>query len=160
MVSSVEGKLKAFVGHRWVVFVCAMWDMSFAGTAYMFGSISPVIKSSMGFNQKQVAFLSVAKDLGDNVGLLAGKISEAWPVWRVILVGVVQNVVGYGLVWLVVTHRFPSLPLWAVSSSYSITQTNSIFNFFIFCALLLSSLISPSPCFYLKIHTKFTWYTP
>lgn len=73
-----------------------------------------MIKSSMGFNQKQVAFLSVAKDLGDNVGLLAGLISEQWPPWRVILVGVVQNVVGYGIVWLVVTHRFPSLPLWAL----------------------------------------------
>jgi hypothetical protein len=111
---SLQEKLKKFVGHRWVVFVCAMWDMSFAGTAYMFGSISPVIKSSMGYNQKQVAFLSVAKDLGDNVGLLAGFISKAWPVWAVILVGVLQNVVGYGLVWLVVTHRLPSLPLWTV----------------------------------------------
>ena len=113
---SVHEKFKAFVGHRWLVFVCAMWDMSFAGTSYMFGSISPVIKSSMGYNQQQVAFLSVAKDLGDNVGLLAGKISEVSPTWRVILVGVLQNVVGYGLVWLIVTRRFPSLPLWMVSS--------------------------------------------
>ena len=119
-------KVKGFVGHRWVVFVCAMWDMSFAGTSYMFGSISPVIKSSMGFNQKQVAFLSVAKDLGDNVGLLAGKISQASPVWGLILVGVVQNVVGYGLVWLVVTHQLPALPLWLVSS---IQQSNGFFLF-------------------------------
>ncbi|KAJ1386199.1 Nodulin-like [Sesbania bispinosa] len=126
-MASVEGKLKTFVRHRWVVFVCAMWDMSFAGTAYMFGSISPVIKSSMGFNQKQVAFLSVAKDLGDNVGLLAGKISEDWPPWRVILVGIFQNVVGYGLVWLVVTHRFPSLPLWALCFFIFLGQNGSTY---------------------------------
>lgn len=124
---SLQEKLKKFVGHRWVVFVCAMWDMSFAGTAYMFGSISPVIKSSMGYNQKQVAFLSVAKDLGDNVGLLAGFISKAWPVWAVILVGVLQNVVGYGLVWLVVTHRLPSLPLWTLCFFILVGQNGSTY---------------------------------
>ncbi|KHN23980.1 protein NUCLEAR FUSION DEFECTIVE 4-like [Glycine soja] len=121
------GWVKGFVGHRWVVFVCAMWDMSFAGTSYMFGSISPVIKSSMGFNQKQVAFLSVAKDLGDNVGLLAGKISQASPVWGLILVGVVQNVVGYGLVWLVVTHQFPALPLWLLCIVIFVGQNGSTY---------------------------------
>ncbi|KAJ1405931.1 Nodulin-like [Sesbania bispinosa] len=93
-----------------------MWDLSFAGTAYMFGSISPVIKSTMGFNQQQVVLLSVAKDLGDCVGLLSGKLSEVWPTWRVMLVGVIQNLVGYGLVWLVVTHSLPSLPLWTLSA--------------------------------------------
>ncbi|OIW03370.1 hypothetical protein TanjilG_29355 [Lupinus angustifolius] len=91
-----------------------MWELSFAGTAYMFGSISPVIKASMGYNQKQVSLLILAKDLGDNVGLLAGKISEVSPTWVVMLVGIIQNVVGYGFVWLIVTHRFPALPLWAL----------------------------------------------
>ncbi|WJX35023.1 hypothetical protein P8452_23070 [Trifolium repens] len=124
---SIKEKLKKFIGHGWVVFVCSMWDMSFAGTAYMFGSISPVIKSSMGYNQKQVAFLSVAKDLGDNVGLLAGFISKIWPVWGVILVGVVQNVVGYGLVWLVVTHKIPSLPLWMLCFFILVGQNGSTY---------------------------------
>ncbi|XP_027365327.1 protein NUCLEAR FUSION DEFECTIVE 4-like isoform X2 [Abrus precatorius] len=124
---SVHERLKKFVGHRWMVFVCAMWDMSFAGTSYMFGSISPVIKSNMGFNQKEVALLSVAKDLGDNVGLLAGKISETCPTWGVILVGVFQNVVGYGLVWLIVTHRFPSLPLWVLCILIFVGQNGSTY---------------------------------
>ncbi|KAI4343600.1 hypothetical protein L6164_010934 [Bauhinia variegata] len=107
-------KLKVFMSHRWLVFVCAMWVQSFAGIAYMFGSISPIIKSTMGYNQKQIAMLGLAKDLGDNIGFVAGKISEFSPTWCVYLVGVVHNFVGYGLVWLIVTHRFPSLPLWAV----------------------------------------------
>ncbi|XP_020213168.1 protein NUCLEAR FUSION DEFECTIVE 4 isoform X1 [Cajanus cajan] len=124
---SVYEKVKGFAGHRWVVFVCAMWDMSFAGTSYMFGSISPVIKSSMGYNQKQVAFLSVAKDLGDNVGLLAGKISQASPIWGLILVGILQNVIGYGLVWLIVTHRFPSLPLWQLCILIFVGQNGSTY---------------------------------
>ncbi|KAI4336328.1 hypothetical protein L6164_014867 [Bauhinia variegata] len=67
----------------------------------------------MGYNQKQIALLALAKDLGDNIGLVAGKISKVSPTWGVYLVGAVQNLVGYGLVWLVVTHRVPSLPLWA-----------------------------------------------
>ncbi|RDX96938.1 Protein NUCLEAR FUSION DEFECTIVE 4, partial [Mucuna pruriens] len=124
---SVHEKLKGFVGHRWVVFVCAMWDMSFAGTSYMFGSISPVIKTSMGYNQKQVAFLSVAKDLGDNVGLLAGKISQVSPIWALILVGVFQNVLGYGLVWLIVTHQFPALPLWLLCIIIFVGQNGSTY---------------------------------
>jgi len=123
----VHEKVKGFVRHRWVVFVCAMWDMSFAGTSYMFGSISPVIKSSMGFNQKQVAFMSVAKDLGDNVGLLAGRFSQLYPISALILVGVLHNVLGYGLVWLVVTHRLPALPLWLVCSLPN-SQTNTPFS--------------------------------
>ncbi|KAJ1405935.1 Nodulin-like [Sesbania bispinosa] len=127
MVSTVQEKLKGFVGHRWVVFVCAMWDLSFAGTAYMFGSISPVIKSTMGFNQQQVVLLSVAKDLGDCVGLLSGKLSEVWPTWRVMLVGVIQNLVGYGLVWLVVTHSLPSLPLWTLCISIFVGQNGATY---------------------------------
>ncbi|KAJ7957241.1 Protein NUCLEAR FUSION DEFECTIVE 4-like [Quillaja saponaria] len=107
-------KFKAFLGNRWLVFVCAMWVQCSAGMAYMFGSISPMIKSSMGYNQKQVAMMGVAKDLGDNIGFVAGKLSEVLPIWAVLMVGVVQNFVGYGLVWLIVTHRFPSLPLWVL----------------------------------------------
>lgn len=113
---SLHEKAKEFVSHRWLVFVCAIWLQSFAGISYIFGSISPVIKTSMGYNQKQLALIGVAKDLGDNIGFLAGRISEVSPIWRVLLVGAFQNSVGYGLVWLVVTHRCPSLPLWAVSS--------------------------------------------
>ncbi|CAJ1975065.1 unnamed protein product [Sphenostylis stenocarpa] len=124
---AVNEKVKGFAGHRWVVFVCAMWDMAFAGTSYMFGSISPVIKSSMGFNQKQVALLSVAKDLGDNVGLLAGKISLFSPIWALFLVGIFQNVLGYGLVWLLVTHRIRSLPFWQLCILIFVGQNGSTY---------------------------------
>ena len=81
----------------------------------MFGSISPVIKSSLNYNQKQVARLGVAKDLGDSVGFLAGSMSEFLPLWALLLVGAIQNLVGYGWVWLVVTGKAPILPLWVVS---------------------------------------------
>ncbi|KAG6659732.1 hypothetical protein I3843_03G052600 [Carya illinoinensis] len=104
----------SFFTNRWLVFVAAMWLQSCAGIGYLFGSISPVIKGSLGYNQRQVARLGVAKDLGDSVGFLAGSLCEVLPLWAALLVGALQNLVGYGWVWLVVTGRAPTLPLWAM----------------------------------------------
>lgn len=108
-------RFRSFLSNRWLVFVAAMWLQSCAGIGYLFGSISPVIKSSLGYNQRQIARLGVAKDLGDSVGFLAGSLCEVLPLWGALLVGAIQNLVGYGLVWLIVTGRVPTLPLWAVS---------------------------------------------
>ncbi|KAL6497611.1 hypothetical protein OROHE_027240 [Orobanche hederae] len=107
-------RLSSFLNNRWLVFVAAMWIQSCAGIGYLFGSISPTIKSSLNYNQRQVARLGVAKDLGDSVGFLAGSFSERLPLWAALLVGAIQNFVGYGWVWLVVTGRSPVLPLWAM----------------------------------------------
>ncbi|XP_022737818.1 protein NUCLEAR FUSION DEFECTIVE 4-like [Durio zibethinus] len=107
-------KLKAFVNNRWLVFVCAMWVQSCAGVGYLFGSISPVIKTAMGYNQRQIAILGVAKDLGDSIGFVAGSLCETLPIWVILLIGVVQNFVGYGLVGLAVANILPDLPLWVM----------------------------------------------
>ncbi|KAF8118083.1 hypothetical protein N665_0006s0083 [Sinapis alba] len=114
MASTTREKFASFINNRWLVFVAAMWIQSCAGNGYLFGSISPVIKSSLNYNQKELARLGVAKDLGDSVGFIAGSLSESFPLWVALLVGAVQNLVGYGWVWLVVTRRAPVLPLWAM----------------------------------------------
>lgn len=113
----LQGKLRSFLNNRWLVFVAAMWMQSCAGIGYLFGSISPVIKSSLGYNQRQLASLGVAKDLGDSVGFLAGTLCEVLPLWAALLIGALQNLIGYGWVWLVVTGRVPVLPLWVVSGN-------------------------------------------
>lgn len=113
-MGNLQDKFSAFINNRWLVFVAAMWIQSCAGVGYLFGSISPVIKSSLNYNQRQIASLGVAKDLGDSVGFLAGSLSEILPLWGALLVGALQNLVGYGWVWLVVTGRAPVLPLWAM----------------------------------------------
>lgn len=126
MAVSFKERLSLFINNRWLVFVAAMWIQSCAGIGYLFGSISPTIKSSLNYNQRQVARLGVAKDLGDSVGFLAGSLCEILPLWGALLVGAVQNFVGYGWVWLIITGRAPALPLWAVSVLliYSITYSN------------------------------------
>ncbi|KAA8542108.1 hypothetical protein F0562_023260 [Nyssa sinensis] len=110
----LQGKTRAFFNNRWLVFVASMWVQSCAGIGYLFGSISPVIKSTMGYNQRQVAALGVAKDLGDSIGFIAGSLCEILPIWGILSIGVVQNFVGYGLVWLIVTGRLPSLSVWVL----------------------------------------------
>ncbi|XAR52015.1 hypothetical protein NMG60_11006842 [Bertholletia excelsa] len=113
-MARLRERFLAFINNRWLVFVAAMWIQSCAGIGYLFGSISPVMKSSLNYNQRQVARLGVAKDLGDSVGFLAGSLCEVLPLWGALLVGAFQNFVGYGWVWLIVTGRAPILPLWAM----------------------------------------------
>ncbi|KAG6516237.1 protein NUCLEAR FUSION DEFECTIVE 4-like [Zingiber officinale] len=109
-----QGNLASLLNNRWLVFVAAMWVQAVAGIGYLFGSLSPVIKSALGYNQRQIAGLGVAKDLGDSIGFLAGTLCEVLPLWAALLVGALQNFVGYGWVWLIVTGRAPPLPLWAM----------------------------------------------
>ncbi|KAM7471529.1 hypothetical protein LguiA_009712 [Lonicera macranthoides] len=109
-----QGKIKTFFSNRWLVFVASMWVQSCSGIGYLFGSISPVIKSAMGYNQRQVAMLGVTKDLGGAIGFIAGSLCEILPIWAILLIGVAQNFVGYGLVWLIVNGTLPALPLWVL----------------------------------------------
>lgn len=95
--------------------MAAIWLQSWAGVGYLFGSISPAIKSSLNYNQRQLASLGVAKDLGDCFGIFAGTLCDVLPLWGDFLLGAIKNIIGYGWVWLVVTGRTPVLPLWAVS---------------------------------------------
>ena len=107
-------KLETLTNDRWLVFVCAMWIQSVAGVGYLFGgSMPPAIKTSLGYNQKQIGLLGVAKNLGA-IGFVSGALSDVSPPWTVLLVGAAENFVGYGVVWLVVTSQLPNLPLWMV----------------------------------------------
>lgn len=79
-------RIHSFFHSRWLVFVAAVWMQSWAGTGYLFDSISPVIKSALNYNQRQVVSLGVAKDLGGSVGLSAGSLSEILLLWGALLV--------------------------------------------------------------------------
>ncbi|CAL5027858.1 unnamed protein product [Urochloa decumbens] len=104
-------KLRSFYRNRWLVLVAAMWVQSMAGVGYLFGAISPALKSALGYNQRQVAALAVAKNLGGYVGVVAGTASAALPPWAMMLLGATQNLLGYGWIWLVVAGKAPPLPL-------------------------------------------------
>lgn len=141
-------RLRAFFSNRWLVFVAAMWIQSCAGVGYLFGSISPVIKSSLNYNQRQVARLGVAKDLGDSIGFWIGSLCEIAPLWVVLLIGALQNLIGYGWVWLIITHQVPTLPLWAVSIEY---QTPFPFLSHLSISLDSSSKVAFFVCFFFSL---------
>lgn len=107
------------LSNRWLVLVASIWLQCCAGTGYVFGSLSPVIKTSLDYNQKQINRLGVAKDIGDSVGLLAGVLCDFLPTWALIFVGTVQNFVGYGWLWLIVVHRVAQPPFAVVSAFIS-----------------------------------------
>ncbi|CAN0887895.1 Protein NUCLEAR FUSION DEFECTIVE 4 [Linum grandiflorum] len=86
--------------------------MSVNGTSYMFGLYSGQIKSSLGYDQTTLNKLSFYKDLGGNLGFLAGFAYEVIPPWTVISIGSIMNFSGYFLVWLSVTNRIPNPHLW------------------------------------------------
>ncbi|KVH96877.1 Nodulin-like protein [Cynara cardunculus var. scolymus] len=73
------------------------------------------VAKDLGDNQRQIAMLGVAKDLGDAIGFVAGSLCEIAPIWVVLFIGVAQNFLGYGLVWLSTKHTLPEMPLWVVS---------------------------------------------
>ncbi|MBA0858739.1 hypothetical protein Goshw_030471 [Gossypium schwendimanii] len=113
-MAGLKERFQAFVNNRWLVFVAAMWMQSCTGPGYIFGSISPVIKSSLNYNQRQLSKLGVAKDLGGSVGFIAGGLCEILPIWGVLLIGALQNLIGYSSLWLIVTGKVPVFPLWAM----------------------------------------------
>ncbi|KAL1151521.1 hypothetical protein V6Z11_A09G047800 [Gossypium hirsutum] len=113
-MAGLKERFQAFVNNRWLVFVAAMWMQSCTGPGYIFGSISPVMKSSLNYNQRQLSKLGVAKDLGGSVGFIAGSLSEILPLWGVLLVGALQNLIGYSSLWLIVTGKVPVFQLWAM----------------------------------------------
>ncbi|CAL1372996.1 unnamed protein product [Linum trigynum] len=108
--------IKAFtfqtLSGRWFMVFASLLIMSVNGTSYMFGLYSGDIKSSLGYDQTALNTLSFYKDLGGNLGFLAGLIYEIIPPWMVISIGSIMNFCGYFLIWLSITSRIPNPHLW------------------------------------------------
>lgn len=138
-MGKLAARLRAFSRNRWLVLVAAMWVQSMAGIGYLFGAISPVLKARLGYNQRQLAALAVAKNVGGYVGVVAGTLSAALPAWAMLLMGAAQNLLGYGWLWLIVTGKAPPLPLWMVSDVLCLLALRCVGSFSgcILCCLCL-----------------------
>ncbi|KAL7586938.1 hypothetical protein Lser_V15G36413 [Lactuca serriola] len=97
---------------RWFMVFASFLIMSAAGATYMFGLYSKEIKQSLGYDQSTLNLLSFFKDLGANVGVLAGLIAEVTPTWFVLAVGSLLNFFGYFMIWLGVTQRISKPTVW------------------------------------------------
>ncbi|KAL3531987.1 hypothetical protein ACH5RR_005508 [Cinchona calisaya] len=103
--------LQLFTGRWFMVFACNL-IMAMAGATYMFGLYSDDIKSSLGYDQTTLNYVSFFKDLGANIGIISGLINEITPPWVVLLIGSLMNFGGYFMIWLAVTGHIAKPPLW------------------------------------------------
>ncbi|RDX95812.1 Protein NUCLEAR FUSION DEFECTIVE 4, partial [Mucuna pruriens] len=99
-------------GSKWVGLVAAVWIQAISGNNYTFSNYSDALKFLMHLTQMELNNLSVAKDVGKAFGLLAGLASDKFPTWAILLIGSMEGLIGYGVQWLVVSHRIQPLPYW------------------------------------------------
>ncbi|PRQ33385.1 putative major facilitator superfamily domain-containing protein [Rosa chinensis] len=97
---------------RWFTVFASFLIMAGAGATYLFGSYSKDIKSTLGYDQSTLNLIGFFKDLGANVGVLAGLIGEVTPTWFVLLVGSAMNFAGYFMIWLAVTGKIAKPKVW------------------------------------------------
>jgi hypothetical protein len=97
---------------RWFVVFASFLIMATAGATYIFGLYSEDIKEALGYDQTTLNLLSFFKDLGANVGVLAGLINEVAPPWVVLSIGGVLNFFGYFMIWLAVTKKISAVKVW------------------------------------------------
>ncbi|KAF2300650.1 hypothetical protein GH714_014972 [Hevea brasiliensis] len=97
---------------RWFSVFASFIIMAGAGATYLFGTYSKDIKATLGYDQKTLNLIGFVKDLGANVGVLAGLIAEATPTWFVLFTGSAMNFVGYFMIWLAVTGKVAKPRVW------------------------------------------------
>ncbi|KAJ0441093.1 putative MFS transporter superfamily [Helianthus annuus] len=105
---------------KWLSAVASIWIQVTSGATYTFGIYSATLKSSQGYDQTTLNTVSVFKDIGANIGVLAGLLYSAVTsssrfgsgLWLVYLVGAVQFFAGYFLMWLSVTGVIDRPHVW------------------------------------------------
>jgi hypothetical protein len=94
-----------------MAFACLL-ILSASGATYAFGIYSTALKSSLGYDQRTLNTLAFFKDLGSNVGVVAGLLNEVAPPPAVLAVGAAMNLAGYLMVYLAIAGRTARPPLW------------------------------------------------
>ncbi|KAF5733719.1 protein NUCLEAR FUSION DEFECTIVE 4-like [Tripterygium wilfordii] len=110
-ISDMKSLAVQVITGRWFMVFASFLIMAAAGATYMFGLYSEDIKDALGYDQTTLNLLSFFKDLGANVGVLAGLINEVTPPYVVLSVGAVLNFFGYFMIWLAVTKKM-STQVW------------------------------------------------
>ncbi|GLJ44222.1 hypothetical protein SUGI_0923510 [Cryptomeria japonica] len=105
-------KLWRVIKSKWFVIVAGVWIQCTSGSSYTFGLYSETLKSNLNYDQSTLDTISWCKDIGANIGILSGFVYGISYPWVVLLAGALQNCVGYGMIWLSVTHRIHRPALW------------------------------------------------
>ncbi len=126
---------------KWIGLVAGMWVEASAGNAYTFAFYSTKLKHVLHYHQFQLNNLGVAKDIGENVGLLAGALCNSLPPWVMLSIGATTGFIGYGMLWLVVSQQIAPLPYWQVQQTSPKPSTIQTINLdVVFCEFLFTYL--------------------
>ncbi|OEL36788.1 hypothetical protein BAE44_0002201 [Dichanthelium oligosanthes] len=96
----------------WLGLGAAVWVQVAGGASSTFALYSHALKVALGADQRRLALLAVACDVGDNLGLLPGVLCNRLHPALLLLVGVGACLLGYGATWLLVSGAAPALPYW------------------------------------------------
>ncbi|KAJ1392217.1 Nodulin-like [Sesbania bispinosa] len=97
---------------RWFMVFASCLIMAVSGSTYIFSLYSNEVKTSLGYDQSTLNLISFFKDLGANVGIISGLISEISPPWVVLAIGATMNFLGYFMIWLSLTQRIAKPQVW------------------------------------------------
>ncbi|XP_008670908.1 uncharacterized protein [Zea mays] len=115
---------------RWFTLLACLLILSASGATYAFGIYSRALKSALGYDQRAVATLAFFKDLGSNVGVPAGLLSEVAPPWAVLAAGAAMNLAGYLMVYLSLAGRVAAPappPLWLMCAYVCVGANSQAF---------------------------------
>lgn len=122
--SSRVGLARRVLGNPWMVVAVGMWVQCSTGGSYDFSIYSQSIKESLGLTQQALDSISVAKDIGANVGILSGLLYDRFPTWTVLVSAAALALVGNLMMWLSITSKVPTPPLW-LACLYALLASNS-----------------------------------
>jgi hypothetical protein len=125
---------------KWIGLVAGMWVEASAGNAYTFAFYSTKLKHVLHYHQFQLNNLGVAKDIGENVGLLAGALCNSLPPWVMLSIGATSGFIGYGMLWLVVSQQIAPLPYWQVQTSPKPSTIQTMNLYVVFCEFFVHIL--------------------
>ncbi|KQK19342.1 hypothetical protein BRADI_1g47737v3 [Brachypodium distachyon] len=108
------GAVKAGSRPPWLGLGAAVWVQVAGGASSTFALYSHALKVALGVDQRRLALLAVACDVGENLGLLPGVLCNRLHPALLLLVGAAACVLGYGATWLAVSGVAPALPYWLV----------------------------------------------
>eukprot|EP01018_Ginkgo_biloba_P036883 Gb_31396 [translate_table: standard] len=89
--------------------MASFFVLSFAGSNYILGLYSQTIKTNLGYDQETIDTLAFFKDLGANVGIIAGLINE---LWVFLTTSSTMNLIGYLMIWLSVLGKVAKPAVW------------------------------------------------
>jgi len=98
----------------WLGLGAAVWLQVAGGGSSTFALYSHALKVALGADQRRLALLGVACDVGENLGLLPGVLCNRLHPALLLLVGAGACLLGYGAAWLLVSGVAPALPYWLI----------------------------------------------